>query len=181
MLRAGDSALLRHRQALRIQTAPPGLVFQNFGKSAHQFFMHARVRVAPPPNNSASPPRSNQLAAPLNYCAASSPRHQLLTCTRKNMVCQKRPMAPAAPPPYNSTGQLRCNPSHKPRRPDSPPVSPPRYSSRVRAWERLDAVLLPNSCQQSCAAATLRVVDLARARVGPGAAKVVQIRKSVNL
>lgn len=30
-------------------------------------FLHARVRVAPPPNNSASPPRSNQLAVLLNY------------------------------------------------------------------------------------------------------------------
>lgn len=35
--RAGDSSLPRHRQALRIQTAPPGLVFRNFGKSLHQF------------------------------------------------------------------------------------------------------------------------------------------------
>ena len=30
-------------------------------------FLHARVRVAPPPNNSASPPRPNQLATLLNY------------------------------------------------------------------------------------------------------------------
>ena len=67
MLRAGDPSLPRHRQALRIQTAPPGLVFQNFGKSLFQFFMHARVRVAPPPNNSASPQHSNQLATLLNY------------------------------------------------------------------------------------------------------------------
>ena len=64
---AGDPALPRHRQALRIQTAPPGPVFQNFGKSAHQFFMHARVRVAPPPNNSANLQHSNQLATLLNY------------------------------------------------------------------------------------------------------------------
>ena len=35
--------------------------------------------------------------------------------------------------------------------------------------------------QRSRLAATLRVVDRARARVGPGTAKVVQIRKSVNL
>lgn len=35
--------------------------------------------------------------------------------------------------------------------------------------------------QRSRLAATLRVIDRVRARVGPGAAKVVQIRKSVNL
>ena len=46
---------------------------RNWPKNKHflfqsQFdFLHARVRVAPPPNNSASPPRSNQLAALLTY------------------------------------------------------------------------------------------------------------------
>ena len=125
--RAGDSSLPRHRQALRIQTAPPGLVFQNFGKSAHQFFMHARVRVAPPPNNS-----------------ASSPRHQLLTCTRKNMVCQKRPMAPAAPPPQ----QLR--PAAPPQRISQAPAAPPLLArARVGTTRRsAPAQLLPASLRR---------------------------------
>lgn len=46
---------------------------RNWPKNKHflfqsQFdFLHARVRVAPPPNNSASLRRSNQLATLLNY------------------------------------------------------------------------------------------------------------------
>lgn len=86
MLRADDPTLPRHRQALRFQAAPPGLVFRSFGKSLFQFFMHARVRVAPLPNNSASLRRHNQLAALLNYvrnklaCRPAAPR----VCARGN-------------------------------------------------------------------------------------------------
>lgn len=90
------------------------------------FLLHARVRVGPPPpGNSANLLRSNQLATLLNYwcnklahpdSSASLRRReasptdsppQLLTRSRKNMVCQKGPWlphpastlaGPAAPP-----------------------------------------------------------------------------------
>lgn len=56
--------------------------------------MHARVRVALPPNNSASLQRSNQLATLLNYHAAD-----------------------LAPAPNNSAPLPRHNESHKPAAP----------------------------------------------------------------
>lgn len=117
MLRAGNPALPRHRQALRFQAAPPGLVFQNFGKSPLQFFMHAHVRVAPPPNNSADLLRSNQLAALLNYRAADLPTPQQLR--------------PASPQRISQ-------------------APPPRHSSRVRAWERVDAAYLRRRNASCC-------------------------------
>ena len=89
MLRAGDPALPRagdyapatpHSRELviprsRATARPYGSepYSRNWPKNKHflfqnQFdFLHARVRVAPPPNNSASLQRSNQLATLLNY------------------------------------------------------------------------------------------------------------------
>lgn len=127
---------------------PPGLTVPGrtagpsvpeFRKVTSSIFLHARVRVAPPPNNSASLRRRNQLAALLNYQCNTPPR----------LAANQR------------------------RRPDS---SQCRRPATPRVCARGNELT-----QHSRLAATLRVVDRVRARVGPGAAKVVQIRKSVNL
>lgn len=65
---------------------------RNWPKNKHflfqsQFdFLHARVRVAPPPNNSASLQRPNQLAALLNYCVAACPRPDNSALLRRHPI-----------------------------------------------------------------------------------------------
>ena len=78
--RSYELVILRSRATARPYGSEP--YSRNWPENKHflfqsQFdFLHARVRVAPPPNNSASPLRSNQLAALLNYCAAGLPSSQ---------------------------------------------------------------------------------------------------------
>lgn len=103
-------------------------------------FLHARVRVALPPNNSASLQHSNQLAALLNYHAAD-----------------------LAPAPNNSAPLRRRNQSHRPRRPDSPQARRPatpracargndlmqhsRLAATLRVVARVRARVGPRGCE----------------------------------
>lgn len=65
-------------------------------------FLHARVRVAPPLNNSASPQHPNQLATPLNYrCSTLASPKQLRKPVSLQRISQARrneSHRPAAPP-----------------------------------------------------------------------------------
>ena len=110
----------------RLPTTPQARSAQPTGSTPELLMQHTR----PAPNNSASPRRRE--ASPTD----SPP--WLLTCSRKNMVCQKRPMAHAP----------SRNESHRPRR--------PVLLVRVRAWERIDAALPPRRNTHLRAAALLQ-------------------------
>ena len=150
MLQAGDSSLPRHRQACvavsrrpRAPAPPPGLTdpsrtaglapkISTFcSKTNSTFCMRACAwpRLPTIPQARAAP---NQLAALLNYrCSSPAPPQQL------HLTALLQPISQAPPPRVTSS-------------------PPPRHSSRVRAWERIDAALPPRHHTHLRAAALLQ-------------------------